>query len=708
MLVINALKRTKQQTNNFYFLSKYQFAGNRRATAMAVNDKVPDGMRHNWNFRLWTEKDITDKLPDVLNQMKSLYDRAGTADINNLSFDNLLQPLLQAQRLTFGNNWWYGTLGSPIVFPKLVAVKKEVRDAASKAGKAIDYLNLEMFMREDIFDRLVQYKKSCNLDPEYMRFIDRMITEGKKNGLQLNEEQRNLVKKLKTEINSLTQEFAQNVSEDGTFVLLDESELEGLPEDFINGLQVDKDTGKKKLTMSYPDYIPVMRRGRIPETRAKMVLAYNNRGGSRNEEIMRKVIQMREECANLLGYKSWAAYRQDTLMSKTPETVDSFLKTLASKLQPLWKSERDAMLKLKEEECEKYGYKFNGKLDMSDLGYYCSMIEEREYSIDNNMLKKYFPLGTVTNGLLGVYSQILGLEYTKIDDPPTWHEDVFLYRVNDKESGDLMGYVYMDLFPREGKYSHFCNHPIQSGALNDTGVKEKTVTCMVCNFTPPSAGKPSLLTPYEVETYFHEFGHAMHAICSKAKAQIFWGTHVERDFVEAPSQMLENWVKEKEVLARMSGHYKTGKTIPNVWVEKLKKADNANAGYKNLRQIVLATFDQKIHLDGSLDPRTVYNDTMKEILGIEPTPNSFFPGTFTHPMLGYDSAYYSYMWSEVFSSDMYETVFGKVGPLDSNAGMKYRRTILEKGGSVDAIDMLRNILGRDPNQEAFLKRKGLL
>lgn len=708
MLVMNVLKRVKQQTNNFNFLSKYQLTGNCRLTTMAVNDNLPDGMRHNWNFKLWTEKDITDKLPDVLNEVKSLYDKAGTADIDNLSFDTLLQPLLQAQRLTFGNNWWYGTLGSPIVFPKLVAVPKELRDAASKAGKAIDDFTLEMFMRTDIFDRLVRYKTTCNLDPEYVRFIDRMIIEGKKNGLQLNEEQRNLVKQLKTECSSLTQEFVQNLSEDATIVLLDESELAGLPEDFINGRQVDKDTGKKKLTMSYPDYLPVMQKCRIPETRRKMALAYNNRGGSRNEEIMRRVIQMRQECANLLGHETWAAYRLDTLMSKTPETVDSFLKTLTTKLQPLWQAERNAMLKLKQEECEKYGYEFNNELEMWDLGYYCNLIEEREYSIDNNMLKEYFPLATVTNGLLGVYSQILGLQYTKIDDPPTWHEDVFLYRVNDKESGELMGYVYMDLFPREGKYSHFCNHPIQSGALNDAGVKEKTVTCMICNFTPPSGDKPSLLTPDEVTTYFHEFGHAMHAICSKAKAQLFWGTHVERDFVEAPSQMLENWVKEKEVLARMSGHYKTGETIPNVWVEKLKKADNANAGYRNLRQIVFATFDQKIHLNGSLDPRMVYDETMKEILGIEPNSDTFFPGTFSHPMVGYDAAYYSYMWSEVFSSDMYETVFGVVGPLDADAGMKYRKIILERGGSVDAVDMLRTILGRDPNQEAFLKHKGLL
>lgn len=563
---MNLIKRAQQQTINFCLFPKYRVTGHCKATTMAnMNEKLPEGMQHNWNFKSWTEKDIMDRLPEVLKQIRTLYNQAGTADIKNLSFETFLQPLLQVQRLTFGNYWWYGTLGSPIVFPKLVAVKKEVRDAAAKAGQEIDDLTLEMFSSNDVFQRLIEYRKSCDLDAEYVRFVDRMIAAGKKNGLQLDGKQQTNVKKLMTEINSLTREFEQQLSEDKTTVLLNESELVGVSGDFINGLETDEQTGLKKLSMSYPVYLPVVRKCRIPETRRKMVLAYNNRGGSRNEEIMEKVIEMRHKCANLLGYKTWAAYRQEAYMAKNPETVDSFLKTLAAKLQPLWKAEREALLKLKEEECKKYGYEFNGELEMWDLGYYCNMIEERDYALDTEMLKEYFPLETVTNGLLGVYSQILGLQFTKLVDPPTWHEDVFVYMVNDKESGELMGYVYMDLFPREGKYSHFANKPMQSGAMNEAGVKEKTITCMVCNFTPPCQGKPSLLTPSEVETYFHEFGHAMHAICSKAKVQMFWGTHVETDFVEAPSQMLENWVKEKEVLARMSGHYKTGETIPDGW-----------------------------------------------------------------------------------------------------------------------------------------------
>lgn len=707
MLVRSLLKFNPRKSINFYL--KYQITGlSNELYTMATDDQLPDGMHHNWNFKSWRDQDILDRLPSVLHQIQSLYDRAGSTDFSSLSFDTFLQPILQAQRLTFGNYWWHGTMGSPIVFPKLVAVKKEVREAADKAGKAIDDLTLEMFMRKDVFDRMVEYRKCCDLEPEYVRFVDRMISIGRKNGLQLPADQQLTVKTLMTEINSLVAEFEKQLNEDKTTVQLNENELDGLPVEFIKGLETDKETGLKILNMSYPIYLPVMRQCRNPETRRKMVLAYNNRGGTRNEEIMQKVMQLRHECANLLGYKTWAAYRLESYMAKTPEAVDCFLKNLASKLQPLWKEERATLLKLKEEECFKLGYDFNGELEMWDLGYYCNMVEKRDYSIDTEKLKEYFPLETVTNGLLGVYSQILGLEYTKLVDPPTWHDDVFVYRVNDKESGELLGYVYMDLFPREGKNSHFSNKPLQSGAVNENGIKEKTVTCMVCNFTPPSQGKPSLLTPSEVETYFHEFGHAMHAISSKAKAQIFWGTHVERDFVEAPSQMLENWVKEKEVLARMSGHYLTGETIPDAWVDKLKKAGNANAGYFNLRQIVLATFDQTIHRNGLLSPRTVYSDTMQEILGMRPHPDTFFPGNFSHVMHSYDAGYYSYLWSEVFSADMYQTVFGKVGPLDCNAGMTYRKTILEKGGSVDGLDMLCNILGREPNQNAFLKSKGLL
>ncbi|KAJ6642581.1 Thimet oligopeptidase, partial [Pseudolycoriella hygida] len=667
------------------------------------NDKLPEGMRHNWSFKSWTEKDIQNGLTEVLRTIRTLYDRAGTADMEDLSFETLIQPLLQVQRLTFGNYWWYGTLGSPIAFPTLVSTSKEVRDAASEAAKEIDKLTLEMFSREDVFQRLVEYKKTCDLDPEYMRFVDRMIATGKRNGLELEVEKQSKFRSLMNEINTLVSQFQQNLKEDKTIVLLNVNEMLGLSDEFIKGLEVDQQSGQKKLTMSYPCYLPVVRKCRIPETRRKMVLAFNNRGGRKNEEIMQKVIEMRHECANLLGYDTWAAYRQEILMAKDPETVSSFLKDLVSKMQPLWEAERKVLLKLKEKECKKYGYEFNGELDMWDLSYYCNIVEEREYSIDNEVLQEYFPLGTVIKGLLEVYSHILGLEFTRLVDPPTWHEDVFVYKVNDKESGELMGYVYMDLFPRPGKYSHFANKPMQSGALNENGIKEKTVTCMVCNFTPPSADKPSLLTPREVQTFFHEFGHAMHAICSKAKVQMFWGTHVERDFVEAPSQMLENWVREKEALALMSGHFQTGEKIPDTLVDKIKKAENANAGYQILRQIVLATFDQRIHQNGSLNPREVYSQTMHEILGLVPSPDTFFPGGFDHVMHSYDAGYYSYLWSEVFSADMYEMVFRKAGPLDANAGMRYRKTILEKGGSVDGLDMLREFLGREPNQEAFLK-----
>lgn len=672
------------------------------------NNKLPEGMRHDWNFKSWTEKDIKKRLPDVLTQIRTLYDQAGTVDMKNLSFETLLQPLLQVQRLTFGDYWWYGTLGSPIAFPKLVAVSEEVREAAGEAAKEMDKLTFEMFSREDVFQRLIEYKKSCDLDPEYMRFIDRMIRTGKRNGSELDGEQQLKVKNLMTEINSLTAEFDKNVSEDKTTVLLNVSELVGVSEDFINGLEIDQGTGQKKLTMSYPCYLPVVRKCRIPETRRKMVIAFNNRGGGRNEEIMQKVIEMRHECANLLGYKTWAAYKLETLMAKDPQTVHSFLVTLASKLQPLWETERKTLLKLKEEECTKYGYEFNGELDMWDLPYYCNMVEEREYAIDNEMLKEYFPLETVTKGMIEIYSHIFGLEFTKLVDPPTWHEDVFVFKVSDKESGELMGYIYMDLFPRQGKNSHYSSRPIQSGSMNENGIKEKAITCLVCNFTPPSEDKPSLLTSVEVEIYFHEFGHSMHAICSKAKVQMFWGNHVECDFAEAPSQMLENWVKEKEVLARMSGHYKTGEKIPDDLVDKINKSRNANVGYLTLRLIMHALFDQKIHLNGSLNPRKVYSETMQEILGMVPSPDTFFPGGFVHAMCSYDAAYYSYLWSQVFSADMYETVFEKVGPLDANAGMKYRKTVLEKGGSIDGLEMLRNILGRDPNQEAFLRKKGLL
>jgi len=302
----------------------------------------------------------------------------------------------------------------------------------------------------------------------------------------------------------------------------------------------------------------------------------------------------------------------------------------------------------------------------------------------------------------------LGLRFQKeqVAAELIWHEDVELYAVHDSQSNELIGHFYLDLFPREGKYGHAACFGLQPGCLSPDRTRQTAVAAMVANFTKPTADKPSLLTHDEVETYFHEFGHVMHQICSKADYAQFAGTSVERDFVEAPSQMLENWCYEKTPLTMLSKHLKTGETLPDSLIEKLSKTRMANTGLLTKRQILLATFDQTIHTMPKANTAAIWEQLAEKISGIPMTPGTNFAASFGHLGGGYDARYFGYLWSEVYSMDMFFSLF-KGKELDTAAGKRYRDCILVPGGTLDGDEMLRNFLGRDPTDEAFLRSRGL-
>lgn len=281
-------------------------------------------------------------------------------------------------------------------------------------------------------------------------------------------------------------------------------------------------------------------------------------------------------------------------MAKSAKAVEEFLADLATKLKPLVDKELRELLRYKTEECQQCSLSDDGKINAWDFSYYCNMVKEKNYAVDQEEYRPYFPLPTVTKGLLEIYQQLLGLKFSEVKDAEAWNADVQLFDVCDVSTGRYLGQFYLDLYPRDGKYGHAACFGLQPGCCLD-GTRQPAIAAMVANFTKPTTDKPSLLNHQEVETYFHEFGHVMHQICSNAKISRFSGTHVERDFVEAPSQMLENWCWETEPLKKMSGHYQDGSPLPDDMIKTLVASRNANAGLLNMRQIVLATLDQRIH-----------------------------------------------------------------------------------------------------------------
>jgi len=593
-------------------------------------------------------------------------------------------------------------------FMAYVSTDADERAAGTKAEEDVTNWNISLMKRADLFHAVSDYAETKpKLSGEQARMLEHALRDFRRAGMALAAEQREELKRIQMEINKLGIEFEKNIREDETVVPLTRDELTGMSDEFIAGLH---HTGDLYLaTMDYPTFVPIQDLCDNETTREKVWVAYKRRGGQANVDLLERLLELRAQASTMLGYDSTADYETEIRMAHNAKTVREFY----AKLRPLVR--KKALLDKQEYLAAKREHTSNpdAKLYPWDSSFYQKYLMRTKYAVDSEKVREYFPIERVIDGLFSITQSLYGLEYRDVtaiagsEGRPIWHEDVKVYEVIDKQSGKKIGTFYLDLFPRANKYSHAAQWGLFNRKVWPDGHVTLPVAALVCNFTKPTRDKPSLMAHSEVETFFHEFGHCLHTIMSEAHYAEFSGTAVARDFVEAPSQMFQNWVWNADVLKSFTGHYKTGEPLPDEMLDGMIRARNLGSGMLAEHQFYYGLVDLAYHTAprGEIDTTKVGIDMLGEVELYDGVPETRFQASFGH-LVGYQAGYYGYMWSLVYAQDMFQR-FRELGLLNPRAGMYYRNKILKRGGTIDEIDMLRDYLGREPKMDAFLEHLGL-
>ena len=596
----------------------------------------------------------------------------------------------------------YGNALGMSGFLSYVSTDKNFRDAALALQMQISQYMVDVATRRDVYRAIREYTDTNpQLDPVQAKLVKEMLIGFKNSGMELNDEDLEKFKALNKEKAEYVIKFDKNVQEYKDPLAVTADQLKGLGNDYIEKLE-KTDDGKYLVTLDYPDYVPFMLNADDEDARKALEFKYNRRGGQENVELLEKTLTLRRQIAQLLGYENHAQLKLEDRMAKNPETVMKFLKNLQKKLKPLAQKEDKEMIAYKN---GKTGKK-SRTLYSWESGYWSNKYRKENLELDSEKIKEYFPSQVVIDGMLDLFGGVFGIAFEPVDIP-VWHPDVKAFQIKDRQSGELIAYFYMDLYPREGKYKHAACFGLVEGEEKKDGTYQTPFVAIVANMNKPSASTPSLLKHSEVETLFHEFGHVLHNALTKSKYSAFSGTSVSWDFVEAPSQLLERWAWDPQVLKKISKHYKTGEPLPDDLIQRMIAAKNFGAGGTYLRQDFFAQYDMTLHTAKETpDTTKLYFDLTKKIRRLPLTKGTIPQASFGHIMGGYDAGYYGYLWSEVIAEDFFGE-FKKKGIFNPETGLKFRREILEKGGTIDEEKMVENFLGRPADITPFLQSIGL-
>lgn len=585
-----------------------------------------------------------------------------------------------------------------------VSPKKEIRDAAHAVATEMSQKLVDIEYDRDLYISLVEYyegnfsDEKKKLRKEDIKLLEETLREYRRMGFDLSAEKQKRLKVLMKKVSKLSISFRQNINDYQDYILCTEEELLGLSDRFISTLPKHTD-GRYIVSLQYPHLFPFMAEADIREKREELALKNLKKGGVKNLKIIEEIVSLRHEIAKLLGYKHHADFRVETRMAKNAKTAEDFQNSLLKTLAPLAKKDGEVL----RAHAKLLGIK---KMEHYDISYVATHLKKKLYDLDPETVRAYFPLEHVKRELFNLCENLFGIviaEYAV----SLWHKDVKMYQINDGD-GSLIGYFSMDLYPREGKFGHAAMFDVVVSHEHGYKTEEYIApySSMVCNFPTPTKKVPSLLSIGDVETLFHEFGHLLHMTLTRARLESQAGANVAWDFVEAPSQIMENWVWDKEVLTKLSKHYETGKHMPTDMIDRVIRGKTFQSAYFYTRQLIQGKLDLDLHTGKVKDARAAYRKMNKLYFNIElPEKETLFPAGFGH-LVGYDAGYYSYLWALVYACDAFQsfkTKGNKNVMTNTEVGMKWRKEVLEKGASDDEMKLVKNFLGRAPNQKAFLK-----
>ncbi|MDO7170778.1 M3 family metallopeptidase [Mariniflexile sp. AS56] len=597
----------------------------------------------------------------------------------------------------------------------------ETNDTIQKIAQEVspllsDFSN-DITLNEALFKRIktvYDSKDSLDLTIEQQTLLDKKYKGFSRNGANLPEGKKEKLREIDKELSKLSLKFGENIlAETNKFDMLitDESDLAGLPEGTIEAAKQLAESKEKEgwlFTLDYPSYIPFVTYADNRELRKKITLAAGSKGFNNdvldNQDIVLKIAKLRLDRANLLGYKTHAHFVLEERMAKTPETVTRFSKELLTKAKPAAEKEFQNL--------QDFAKGLDGidQLQKWDGSYYSEKLKQKLFNLDDELLKPYFKLENVIQGSFTVANKLFDLNFEEINNIDKYHEDVLTYKVTDTK-GDLVSIFYADFFPRTGKRNGAWMTSFKSQSIKN-GTNDRPHISIVCNFTKPTKSKPSLLTFNEVTTLFHEFGHALHGMLANTTYPSLSGTSVFWDFVELPSQVMENWCYEKEALSLFAKHYETGEVIPMDLVEKIKESATFHQGMQTLRQISFGLLDMSWHANES--PETIESVKSHETEAFKNTTlypevaENCMSTSFSHIFQGgYSSGYYSYKWAEVLDADAFE-YFKEAGIFNKDVADKFKNNVLSQGGTVDPMTLYKRFRGKEPQPEALLRRAGLI